>query len=132
MAAAKRGRFGSADVLPLSMRSRVLTALAGAVLGTGLALLDAAYLASPNTGYLPQTTGGWFAFYVGLCMPWTLLGAVVGLVVGKRGKPNQRPVEVGETPELAPSAIARYASKPRSNSVMPFLLPKFVGLVLET
>ena len=68
------------------MRGRVLTALAGAVIGSGLGLLDAKYLA--ETGYVPQTTGGWFAFYVGLCLPWALLGAVVGFVVSKRGKPN--------------------------------------------
>jgi hypothetical protein len=76
----------SLTVLSLPMLSRVLTALAGAVIGSGLALLDAKYLA--QTGYAPQTMGGWFAFYVGLCLPWALLGAVVGFVVSKRGEPN--------------------------------------------
>jgi hypothetical protein len=68
------------------MLSRVLTALAGAVIGSGLALLDAKYLA--GTGYVPQTPDGWFAFYIGLCLPWALLGAVVGFLVSKRGKRN--------------------------------------------
>ena len=63
------------------MLSRVLTALAGAVIGSGLALLDTAYLA---VGPIPQTTAGWFA----LCVPWALVGAVVGFVIGRRGKPN--------------------------------------------
>jgi hypothetical protein len=67
---------------------RVLTALTGAVIGSGLALLDFAYLAGPFTGYVPQTTAGWFAFYVWLCLPWALLGAIVGFVLGRRGKPN--------------------------------------------
>jgi hypothetical protein len=53
------------------MRGRVLTALAGAVIGSGLALLDLAYLGGPSIGSVPQTTAGWFAFYVLQCIPWT-------------------------------------------------------------
>jgi hypothetical protein len=63
------------------MRGRVLTALAGAVIGSGLALLDLAYS-------VPQTTAGWFAFYVLQCIPWALLGAVVSFMISRRGKPN--------------------------------------------
>jgi len=70
------------------MRVRVLTALTGAVIGSGLALLDFAYLAGPFTDSVPQTTAGWFALYVWLCIPWALLGAVVGFMIGRRGEPN--------------------------------------------
>jgi hypothetical protein len=70
------------------MRGRVLTALAGAVIGSGLALLDLAYLGGPSIGSVPQTTAGWFAFYVLQCIPWALLGAVVGFMISRRGKPN--------------------------------------------
>jgi hypothetical protein len=70
------------------MRVRVLTALAGAVVGSGLALLDFAYLGGPSPASVPQTTAGWFAFYVLLCIPWALLGAAVGFVFGRRGEPN--------------------------------------------
>jgi hypothetical protein len=53
-----RDRWGSRSltVLSLPMLGRVLTALTGAVIDSGLALLEAKYLA--GTGYVPQTTGG--------------------------------------------------------------------------
>jgi hypothetical protein len=73
-------------VLSLSMGSRLLTALIFAVIGAALALLDHRYIAEPNVAYIPQTQAGWIAFYLGLCAPWAILGAVVGFVVGRRTK----------------------------------------------
>ena len=71
------------------MLTRGLSALVGAVIGSGFALLDAKYLA--ETGYVPQTTAEWFAFYGGLCIPWALVGAVVGFVVSRRGNGGGAP-----------------------------------------
>jgi membrane protein DedA with SNARE-associated domain len=52
----------------------LITALVFAVIGGGMALLDQAYLAGSNT----QTKWLW------VCLPWALLGAVVGFIVGRR------------------------------------------------
>jgi len=71
----------------LPMPTRIFTAVVGAVIGSGLALLDAKYLAESG-GYVPQTTAEWFAFYGGLCIPWALVGAVVGFVASRRGEPD--------------------------------------------
>jgi hypothetical protein len=66
--------------------ARASTVLLCAVIGTALALLDQFYLADAQTVYAPQTTAEWIAFYVGLCAPWALFGAIVGVVLGRRNR----------------------------------------------
>jgi hypothetical protein len=66
------------------MGLRVITGLIFAVIGAALALLDHAFLAGPHVNDVPQTNAGWFAFYLGICAPWAVLGAVIGLVVGRQ------------------------------------------------
>jgi hypothetical protein len=61
---------------------RAAYALIFAVIGAGLALLDYVFLADPAR--VPQTTPGWITFYVALCLPWAVLGAVIGYVFGRR------------------------------------------------
>jgi hypothetical protein len=61
---------------------RAAHALIFAVIGAGLALLDYVFLADPAR--VPQTTAGWTTFYVALCLPWAVLGAIIGFSLGKR------------------------------------------------
>jgi uncharacterized membrane protein len=62
--------------------SRAAYALIAAVIGAALALLDHAFLA--KLGYVPQTHPEWFSFYFWLCVPWAVLGAIIGYVLGGR------------------------------------------------
>ena len=62
---------------------RVKAALIGAVVGAALAVLHNVFIAAPHTGHVPQTAAGWAAFYVGVCVPWALLGSLVGAVLGR-------------------------------------------------
>jgi hypothetical protein len=64
--------------------SRAAYSLIAAVIGAALALLDHAFLA--KLGYVPQTNPEWLSFYVALCLPWAVLGAIIGYAVGGRRK----------------------------------------------
>lgn len=66
--------------------SRLTTTLIGGAISAILALLHHAYVGGPYTGYIPQTTAGWVSFYVGICTPWVLIGALVGAGIGGRKK----------------------------------------------
>jgi hypothetical protein len=48
----------------------------GAAVGAAVGVLADLYLAGRHTGYIPQTSAGSVAFYVGLCTPWAFIGAV--------------------------------------------------------
>jgi len=66
--------------------SRAKNALIGAVFGAALAVLYNAFIVVSHTGYVPQTTAAWATFYAGLCAPWALIGALVGAILGRRGR----------------------------------------------
>jgi hypothetical protein len=74
----------SRSVQQAVVMGRVKAALAGALAGAVLAVLYNAFIADPDTAPVSDTTVGWVAFYVGLCVPWALIGALVGALLGWR------------------------------------------------
>lgn len=64
--------------------SRAQTVVIGAVFGAGLAVLYNIF-AVPHIGHAPQTTTAWIAFYAWLYVPWAVVGALIGAILGRRG-----------------------------------------------
>lgn len=67
-----------------AVMSRAKTAAFGAVFAVALAALYETFIAAPHHGYAPQTAAAWASFYAGLCTPWALIGALVGVALGPR------------------------------------------------
>ena len=62
----------------------VWAALIGAVIGAALAIANQVMLA-PETSNAPVMAGGCVSYYAWLCLPWALLGAVAGALLGRLG-----------------------------------------------
>jgi hypothetical protein len=67
------------------MASRGKTLLVGAAIGGAIALLRS-WFVDPFSGgwYVPQTTVGWVAYYVGFVFPGILGGGVIGFFLGEK------------------------------------------------
>ena len=71
--------------------SRAIGALIGAVFAAALAVAYNAFAAAPQAGPIPQATAAWDSvhFYVRLCVPWALFGALVGAMLGASRKESR-------------------------------------------
>jgi hypothetical protein len=67
---------------------RLKGALFGAIIGAAVGFADALFVHAPygNGEYIPQTDAGVIAAYVSFTLPWALVGAVIGFLVGRRRK----------------------------------------------